>query len=83
MWTRPHLLLLDEPTNALDMESIAALSAALRAFDGGVVVAAHDAGFLRETCDEIYVVGSGAVRRYEGGVDDYVAMLSRRIEAGM
>jgi ATPase subunit of ABC transporter with duplicated ATPase domains len=48
-----------------------------------VVVAAHDAGFLRETCDEIYVVGSGAVRRYEGGVDDYVAMLSRRIEAGM
>jgi ATPase subunit of ABC transporter with duplicated ATPase domains len=42
----PQLLILDEPTNHLDLDSIAAVEAALAAWDGALVVVSHDADFL-------------------------------------
>jgi ATP-binding cassette subfamily F protein 3 len=42
-----NLLLLDEPINHLDVEAREHFSEALEAFDGGVVVVAHDRAFLR------------------------------------
>ena len=42
----PSLLILDEPTNHLDLESIAAVEAGLRAYDGALLVVSHDAAFL-------------------------------------
>jgi ATPase subunit of ABC transporter with duplicated ATPase domains len=42
----PQLLVLDEPTNHLDLDSIAAVEAALAAWDGALVVVSHDADFL-------------------------------------
>lgn len=44
----PQLFVLDEPTNDLDLSSVAALTDALRAFRGAVLVAGHDLTFLRE-----------------------------------
>jgi ATPase subunit of ABC transporter with duplicated ATPase domains len=42
----PQLIILDEPTNHLDLESIAAVEAALAAYDGALVVVSHDRDFL-------------------------------------
>ena len=42
----PQLLILDEPTNHLDLDSIAAVEAALTAYDGALVAVSHDPVFL-------------------------------------
>ena len=42
----PPLLILDEPTNHLDVDSIEAVEAGLRAFDGALLVVSHDETFL-------------------------------------
>jgi ATPase subunit of ABC transporter with duplicated ATPase domains len=42
----PQLVILDEPTNHLDLDSIAAVEAALAAYDGALLVVSHDAAFL-------------------------------------
>lgn len=42
----PSLLILDEPTNHLDIDSLVAVEAGLRAFDGALLVVSHDEAFL-------------------------------------
>ncbi|HEV2156968.1 ABC-F family ATP-binding cassette domain-containing protein [Bradyrhizobium sp.] len=42
----PSLLILDEPTNHLDIESIEAVEAGLRAYDGALLIVSHDEAFL-------------------------------------
>ncbi|WP_457090848.1 ABC-F family ATP-binding cassette domain-containing protein [Microvirga sp. P5_D2] len=42
----PALLILDEPTNHLDIDSIEAVEAGLRAYDGALLIVSHDETFL-------------------------------------
>ncbi|HSJ25387.1 MAG TPA: ABC-F family ATP-binding cassette domain-containing protein [Longimicrobiales bacterium] len=44
--TAPSLLILDEPTNHLDLDAMQALEAALREWDGALLVVSHDTDFL-------------------------------------
>jgi ATPase subunit of ABC transporter with duplicated ATPase domains len=54
----PPLLILDEPTNHLDIDSIEAVEAGLRGYDGALLVVSHDDAFLRNI---------GVTRRLELG----------------
>ncbi len=71
VWQRPNLLLLDEPTNHLDLTTREALSMALNEFEGTVLLVSHDRALLREVCDEFWLVTDGAVKPFDGDLDDY------------
>ncbi|RVX75853.1 Elongation factor 3 [Exophiala mesophila] len=58
-WQRPHLIVLDEPTNYLDRDSLGALSKALKAFEGGVVIISHNAEFTESLTEEVWSVQNG------------------------
>ncbi|NVZ09639.1 ATP-binding cassette domain-containing protein [Allochromatium humboldtianum] len=75
---RPNLLLLDEPTNHLDLEMRQALAEALQEFDGALVLVSHDRHLLRVTSDDLWLVDGGAVRPFDGDLDDYPAWLAGR-----
>ena len=74
---RPNLLLLDEPTNHLDFEMRSALLLALQDYAGAVLIVSHDRSLLRGACDRFLVVGGGAVRPFDGDLEDYAAWLAR------
>ena len=77
-WQKPNLLLLDEPTNHLDLEMRQALTMALQNFDGAIVVVSHDRHLLRNTVDEFWLVSDGAVKEYDGDLEDYERWLADR-----
>lgn len=53
--SNPNFLILDEPTNHLDVETISALSDALKVFRGGLVLVSHDERLIQTVCNEIWV----------------------------
>ncbi|KAH3673510.1 hypothetical protein WICMUC_003616 [Wickerhamomyces mucosus] len=58
-WQRPHLIVLDEPTNYLDRDSLGALSKALKAFEGGIIIITHSAEFTKDLTEEVWAVLDG------------------------
>jgi len=54
LWNRPHVLILDEPTNYLDRDSLGALAAAIRIFEGGVVMITHNSQFCDNLCPQVW-----------------------------
>ncbi|MEJ5995607.1 ABC-F family ATP-binding cassette domain-containing protein [Pedobacter sp. Du54] len=44
----PELIVLDEPTNNLDLQSLAVLTVAIRAYTGTLLVVSHDELFLKD-----------------------------------
>jgi ATP-binding cassette subfamily F protein 3 len=78
IWTRPSLLLLDEPTNHLDLEMRHALTLALQAFEGGVILISHDRSLLRTTCDQFLLVANGVASIFDGDLDDYATWVAEQ-----
>jgi ATP-binding cassette, subfamily F, member 3 len=68
-----NVLVLDEPTNHLDLESREALEAALRAFDGAVLLVSHDRALLDAIGTRTVAIQDGTLRSYQGGWADYAA----------
>jgi ATP-binding cassette subfamily F protein 3 len=71
VYEKPNLLLLDEPTNHLDIEMRQALTMALQGFEGAMILISHDRHLLKATCDDLYLVDSGKVERFDGDLEDY------------
>jgi ATP-binding cassette subfamily F protein 3 len=78
----PHLLILDEPTNHLDMESREALAIALNDYPGAVILISHDPFLVESVADRLWLVKDGAVKPFEGDMDDYRALLLSERGAG-
>ena len=70
-WTRPNLLLLDEPTNHLDIEMRNALTFALQAFSGALILVSHDRHLMTNTVDQFLLVENGSVSFFQGDLEDY------------
>jgi len=72
MWNQPHILILDEPTNYLDRESLGALSNAIEAYEGGVVMITHNNEFCSALCPETWILEKG---------DDMIARIETKGDA--
>ena len=79
---KPQLLILDEPTNHLDIEMREALAEALQAFDGALIVVAHDRHLLTATTDAFWLVDLGTVAPFDGDLDDYRDWVLARARRG-
>lgn len=51
VWNHPHLLVLDEVTTHLDFYTVQALSRALRAFNGALLIVSHDRFFVKSVIE--------------------------------
>ena len=75
VWQRPNVLVLDEPTNHLDLDMRHALSMALQAFNGALIVVSHDRQLLGSCCDEFLLVADGKMDIFGGSLVDYASWL--------
>merc|ERR1719262_1103362 len=71
MLMKPHIMILDEPTNHLDIESVEALTDAICAFNGGLVIVTHDARLITSIDCDIWVVEDGGCYKFEKDFDGY------------
>jgi len=76
---RSTCLLLDEPTNHLDFYTVEALTQALEAYPGTVLVVSHDRGFIRRVSTKILEIREGRARLYPGTYDEYVWSLQKGV----
>jgi ATP-binding cassette subfamily F protein 3 len=67
-----NLLLLDEPTNHLDLESIQALTEAIKRFDGTVIFVTHDEMLLRELATRLIVFQGATPDICEGNYEYFL-----------
>ena len=74
-FSAPHLVILDEPTNHLDIDSRAALTEAINAYEGAVILVSHDRHLLESCADRLWLVADGVVREFDGDLDDYKALV--------
>merc|ERR1719333_1649671 len=86
MWMSPHVVVFDEPTNSLSWDSLAALVAAIKDFQGGVVVISHNQAFVDEVCNEIWLMQKDPVSgiahlSITGGTTDMKEMFEAKKEA--
>ena len=76
VYQKPNLLLLDEPTNHLDLEMRHALTIAMQAFEGAMIIVSHDRHLLRTVTDRFFLVANAEVVPFDGDLDDYRQWIS-------
>lgn len=83
LFTKPsNVLVMDEPTNDLDAETLDLLEDLLLEYSGTLLLVSHDREFLNNVVGSTLVLtGSGAVREYVGGYDDWLRQASTETPA--
>lgn len=71
VWENPNVLVLDEPTNHLDLEMRHALEVALQSYEGALLLVSHDRHLIRNTVEELWLVGDGCVAPFDGDLESY------------
>ncbi len=66
-----NVLLLDEPTNYLDMQSIEALEAVLREYEGTVLFVSHDRSFVNGVADRLLILQDCRIEAFNGKLEEY------------
>jgi len=64
-----NLLFLDEPTHHLDIDSIEALTVAIKNFPGSVIIVTHSEEMLRRVADRLIVFTKEGAEYFDGGYD--------------
>ena len=67
-----NLLFLDEPTNHLDIDSIEALTNAIKAFEGSCIIVTHSEELLRAVCDRLIIFTNDGADYYNGTYDQFL-----------
>ncbi len=67
-----NLLILDEPTNHLDMKTKDILKAALKDFDGTLILVSHDRDFLDGLVTKVYEFGHQRVTEHLEGIYEFL-----------
>ncbi len=72
MLEKRNVLILDEPTNHMDLEGVAALGDALKAFEGTVLVVSHYRHFVSKVATHILELAPDGVRDFSGNYQEYL-----------
>jgi ATP-binding cassette subfamily F protein 3 len=67
-----NLLFLDEPTNHLDIDSIDALTNAIKAFEGSCIIVTHSEELLRAVCDRLIIFRNDGADYFNGTYDEFL-----------
>ncbi|MGP2656140.1 ABC-F family ATP-binding cassette domain-containing protein [Malaciobacter sp. WC5094] len=67
-----NLLFLDEPTNHLDIDSIDALTNAIKAFEGSCIIVTHSEELLRAVCDRLIIFTNDGADYFNGTYDEFL-----------
>ena len=80
LMNKPQVILMDEPTNHFDLDAINALSIALNAYDGGLLIVSHDQNFVESVCKDIYVIEEKKCKKFRGDFNAYREHLRKKNE---
>ncbi len=72
MLLKQNVLVFDEPTNHLDLESISALNAALRRYDGTVVFVTHDRDLVADVATRVLALSKHGIDDFQGPYDEFL-----------
>ncbi len=70
-----NLLFLDEPTNHLDIDSIDALTSAIKAFEGSCMIVTHSEELLRAVCDKLIIFTNDGADYFNGTYDEFLEQI--------
>lgn len=71
-----NVLILDEPTHHLDIPSKNILKQALEQYAGTLILVSHDRDFLKGLVGKIIAFREGQIRKFPGGIEEYLDSIS-------